>query len=329
MAAELTGDGAGQADPSPAPRPDPASDWPGPVGRPARPHWWSAQPPPPLPRISARRAYAEVLGVYGLFFAASVIVGGEALDGRYPRPSGSWAVFAPGAVSQIAWTSLAVLVVLLMSARRGVTPRFLGLSWPRTSDGTPGAGQTTRILAWAVTALIVGGRITADLAGTNRLLQPAHQDYSYLLYSLAASLAAGVVEELVVLAFVVTTLRQAGRPLPEIVLVGLLLRCSYHDYYGFGVAGIAVWALVFIWLFLRTGSILPMLVLHVLWDGTIFVGQRWMLADNLAGVVIVVLVLVAVVSWIVNVISRRGGTRVRHDGAGGTAVNMMPPFTPD
>jgi membrane protease YdiL (CAAX protease family) len=305
------------------------ADWPGPVGRPARPHWWSAQPPPPLPRISARRAYAEVLGVYGLFFAASVIAGGEALDGRYPRPTGSWAVFTPGAVSEISLSVLAILVVLLMSARRGVTPRFLGLSWPRAAAGSSGAGQSIRILAWAVTALAVGGRITADLAGTNRLLQPAHQDYSYLIYTLTASVAAGVIEELVVLAFVVTTLRQADRPLPEIVIVGLLLRCSYHDYYGFGVAGIAVWAAVFIWLFLRTGSILPMLVLHVVWDATIFVGQRWGLAYSLAGLAIVLLILTAVVSWIVNVISRRGGTRVPPDGAGGTAVNTMQPFTPD
>ncbi len=329
MAAELTGDGAGQPGPPPALRSGPAGDWPGPVGRPARPHWWSAQPPPPLPRISARRAYAEVLGVYGLFFAVSVIVGGEALDGRYPRPAGSWAVFAPGAVSEIALSGLAVLVVLLMSARRGVTPRFLGLGWPRAAADSSGAAQSTRIFAWAVTALVVGARITAGLAGSNRLLQPAHQDYSYLLYSLTASLAAGVIEELVVLAFVVTTLRQAGRPLPEIVVVGLLLRCSYHDYYGFGVAGIAVWAAVFIWLFLRTGSILPMLVLHVLWDATLFTGQRWVLADNLGGVVIVALILVAVVSWIVNVISRRGGTRVPPDGAGGPVVNTMLPFTPD
>ena len=107
------------------------------------------------------------------------------------------------------------------------------------------------------------------------------------------------------------------------------LRCSYHDYYGFGVAGIAVWAAVFIWLFLRTGSILPMMVLHVLWDATIFVGQRWPVALNLSGLVIVVLFFAAVVSWIVNVISRRDGTRVPPDSAGGAAVNTMLPFTPD
>ena len=65
--------------------------WPGPVGRPARAHWWSIQPPPPAGPISARRAYAEVLLVFAAFFAASVVAGGETLAGRYPAPSGSWA----------------------------------------------------------------------------------------------------------------------------------------------------------------------------------------------------------------------------------------------
>jgi len=33
---------------------------------------------------------------------------------------------------------------------------------------------------------------------------------------------------------VVTTLRQASRPMAEIVVVAVLLRCSYHIYYGPG-----------------------------------------------------------------------------------------------
>jgi len=279
--------------------------WPGPVGRPARPHWWSIQPPPPAGPISARRAYAEVLVVFAAFFAASIIAGGETLAHRYPAPSGSWAVFTPAAVGEIATSLLAVLVVVLLSGRRGITPRFLGLGMPRTAEGGPAAAQGFRIGVWALVALVAGGLITSRLAA-GKLGQPAVQDNSYLLYATAASLTAGIVEETVVLAFVVTTLRQARRPLPEIVIVAVLLRCSYHDYYGPGVLGIAVWAAVFVWLFLRTGSVLPLIVVHFLWDSTIFWAQRWHAILTVQVLAFLLLPLAAGITWLVQVMKRSG-----------------------
>jgi membrane protease YdiL (CAAX protease family) len=279
--------------------------WPGPVGRPARAHWWSAQPPPPAPPITARRAYAEVLLVFAAFFAASVIAGGETLARRYPRPSGSWAVFTPASVGALGTCVLAILVTVLLSGRRGIKPSWLGFSWPRRWDGRIGAAQSLRIGVWAIAALLAGGAITSAVAMGNKLGQPAHQDAAYLVYTLAASLTAGLVEETVVLAFVVTTLRQARRPTAEILLVAVLLRCSYHDYYGLGVIGIATWAAVFVWLFLRTGSVLPLIVVHVLWDANIFLGQRWHEVQIATANIWILLVLAAAITWLVDVKARR------------------------
>jgi membrane protease YdiL (CAAX protease family) len=298
--------------------------WPGPVGRPARAHWWSAQPPPPAQPITARRAYAEVLGVFAAFFAASIVAGGETLSGRYPPPSGSWAVFAPATVSELGTCAFAILITVLLSGRRGIRPRWLGFSWPRKRDGRAGAGQSMRIGVWAIAALLAGGAITSALAMGNKLGQPAHQDASYLIYTLAASLTAGVVEEMVVLAFVVTTLRQAGRPVPEILLVAVLLRCSYHDYYGLGVIGIAVWATVFVWLFLRTGSVLPLVVVHVLWDANIFLGQRWHEVQVATAYVWIMLVLIAAITWLVDLQARYRGPPPG-DLAGPSHVVIPPP----
>lgn len=280
------------------------TDWPGPIGRPARAHWWSIQPPPAASPISARRAYCEVLGVFAAFFAAGIIAGGETLARRYPAPSGSWAVFVPATVTEISTAGLAIAVTVLLSSRRGITPRSLGLGWPRTAEGGVAAGPAFRMGVWAIMALIAGGIITGALA-TGKLGQPAHQNFGYLLYTTSASLAAGVVEESVVLAFVVTTLRQAGRPLTEILIVAVLLRCSYHDYYGPGVIGIAVWAAVFAWLFLRTGSVLPLIIVHFFWDATIFWSQRWhwLLGGRLLGALL--LLAAAVFTWMADA-SRRG-----------------------
>jgi membrane protease YdiL (CAAX protease family) len=284
--------------------------WPGPVGRPARAHWWSAQEPPPASRshpISAGRAYAEVLLVFAAFFAASVVAGGETLARRYPAPSGSWAVFTPAILSELGTCVLAVLVTVLLSGRRGISPGWLGFGWPRNRDGRPGAGQSLRIAVWAISALLAGGAVTGILAMGNKLGQPAHQDASYMIFTVVASLTAGIVEETVVLAFLVTTLRQARRPLPEIVLVAVLLRCSYHDYYGLGVLGIAIWAAVFVWLFLRTGSVLPLIVVHFLWDTTVFLGQHWHVVQIASAYAWLILLLAAGLSWLVDLKARHPG----------------------
>jgi membrane protease YdiL (CAAX protease family) len=282
------------------------TSWPEPVSRPDRQHWWSIQPPPPGPAISARRAYAEVLGVFAAFFAASIIAGAESLAKRYPTPNGSWAAFVPAAVNQIAIAALAVTVVVLLSGRRGISPRLLGLGLPRRPGGGTAAGHTFRMGVWALAALLAGGTVTLALE-TGKLNVPVHQNGGFLVYAIAASVAAGIVEETVVLAFLVTTLRQARRPLPEIVLVAVLLRCSYHDYYGPGVLGIAVWAAVFVWLFLRAGSVIPLIVVHFLWDATQFSSMQPHLKQGVAVLALAALVLLplaAGITWLVEYLSR-------------------------
>lgn len=297
--------------------------WPQPMGKPPAAHWWSIQKPPPSEPISARRAYGEVLGVFAVFFAAGILAGAETLAHRYQAPSGSWAAFTPAAISQLAMASLAVVVTVLLSARRGITARSLGLGLPRKADGGAAGWPAFRVGAWALTALIAGGVITSVLA-TGKLAQPVRPDYSYQLYATAASLAAGVVEETVVLAFVVTTLRQARRPLVEIVIVAVLLRCSYHDYYGPGVVGIAVWAAVFVWLFLRSGSVIPLIVVHFLWDATIFWGQRWHWVAAARGLGALAVLTAAIATWLADIGKRGGGGRRRPGGRSAATYTAWP-----
>ncbi len=238
-----------------------------------------------------------MLLVFAAFFAAGIVAGGETLAGRYPVQSGSWAVFTPAAISEIAMAGVAVALTVLLSARRGISPE---IARPRTATrrataASPAAPDSAMAI-WALLALIVGGAITTALAA-GKLGQPAFQDNSYTLYATAASLAAGVVEETVVLAFVVSALRQAGRTLPEILIIAIALRMSYHDYYGPGVVGIAVWAAVFIWLYLRTGSIIPLIIVHFFWDATIFWTQRWHWVGVAAVYVSIAVIIAAPVSW--------------------------------
>jgi hypothetical protein len=264
-----------------------------------RRRWWAPLPLPPLPAISARRAYTEVLLVFGAFFLAGIVGAGLLLADRYHNPlqNGSWSDYGPEIVDVLAQIGLALAVVLLLSARRGVTAGTLGLSLPRRRDGGFAAGQATRIVAWAVFAQVLGGIINAALQTGH--LPTSQPNAPELTFAVADSVQAGVVEELVVLAFVVVTLRQAGRGWWEITFVALVLRASYHIYYGPGVVGILVWAALFYWIYLRFRPLILLMVCHAAWDTVGFLSQRWPAVAGGAIVIAAGIWIAAPITWLV------------------------------
>ncbi len=66
------------------------------------------------------------------------------------------------------------------------------------------------------------------------------------------------------------------------------------------------------WLYLRAGSVLPLIVVHVLWDASIFLGQHWHVLRIVSVFAWLLLLLVAVITWLVEVTRRHaappGGT---------------------
>jgi hypothetical protein len=102
----------------------------------------------------------------------------------------------------------------------------------------------------------------------------------------------------------------------EIVLVGLVLRASYHIYYGPGVVGILVWASIFIWLFLRTRSLLPIMIAHFMWDFAIFLGDRWTWIIYVAFLCGLLMTVAAPITWL---IERAGRPNPARAGDGATA----------
>jgi len=252
-----------------------------------------------LPPISTRRAYTEVVLVWAAFFLAGVLAAALLLAGRYNNPfsNGSWSDYSPETIDLIGQIGLAIAVVLLLAARRGVSPQALGLTLPRRTDGRFATGLAVRILAWGIFAQVIGGVI-------NALLQTGHLPTSQtnapeLIFSVVDSVQAGIVEELVVLAFVVVTLRQAGRPWWEVTVVALVLRGSYHIYYGPGVVGILVWAALFYWIYLRTRSLIILMVCHAAWDSVSFLSQRWPWIAGVATLFAVGIWIAAPITWLV------------------------------
>jgi membrane protease YdiL (CAAX protease family) len=261
-------------------------------------HWWSPQPPPQSEVIAARRAYLEVLGVFAAFFGAGIIAAGFSLSSDLSSPTGGWGAFLPSAFDNLAQAGTAATLVLLLSRQRGISRQALGLVLPRRADGAADVGAALRVATWALVAFI-GGSIVTSLLATGKYNVSPHLNAAYLVYTSTAAVNAGIVEEMVVLGFVVVTLQQARRPLPEVVLVALVLRASYHVYYGPGVVGILVWASVFVWLFLRTRSLLPIIAVHFVWDFTIFMANRWHWLLAPALLLVVGMVIAAPITWLV------------------------------
>jgi uncharacterized protein len=82
-----------------------------------------------------------------------------------------------------------------------------------------------------------------------------------------------VLEEVVVVGYLVTRLRDLGLRLWAVVLISAVLRGSYHLYQGFGAfVGNAVMGVVFALFFIRTRRVWPLIVAHSLLDIVAFVG---------------------------------------------------------
>ncbi|MGA8679149.1 MAG: CPBP family intramembrane glutamic endopeptidase, partial [Acidimicrobiales bacterium] len=104
---------------------------------------------------------------------------------------------------------------------------------------------------------------------------PAYYSVAYV----AMAVVAGVVEELVVLGYLVRRLEQLGlRPL-WVVVIAVTVRGSYHLYYGWGVLPILAWATVSVLVYRRFRRLAPFVVVHALWDTGLFLLGHFLLLE--------------------------------------------------
>jgi membrane protease YdiL (CAAX protease family) len=82
-----------------------------------------------------------------------------------------------------------------------------------------------------------------------------------------------VLEEVIVVGYLMTRLQQLGLRVWHIVAISAVLRGSYHLYQGFGsFVGNAVMGVVFALFFLRFRRVMPLVIAHTLLDVVAFVG---------------------------------------------------------
>ena len=139
------------------------------------------------------------------------------------------------------------------------------------------------ILAAVIGIPGIGLYVAARHLGINAQVVPAalpHIWWAVPVLILAAAQNA-ILEEVVVVGYLVTRLRELGWRLWTTVAASAVLRGSYHLYQGIGAfIGNAVMGVVFALFFLRTRRVLPLVVAHTILDIVSFVGYT-LLKDRL------------------------------------------------
>jgi membrane protease YdiL (CAAX protease family) len=171
----------------------------------------------------------------------------------------------------IALALMPVVLVLYLMARSGEPPSVMGL------DATEPARDLIR---GVVVAAVIGGaglglyiaafKLGASLHIVPESLPAVWWRIPVLLLSAAHN---GILEEIVVIGYLLRRLDQLGWGPWQAIGASALLRGSYHLYQGFGAfVGNAVMGVIFGFLYRRWGRVTPLIVAHSLIDAVTFVG---------------------------------------------------------
>jgi hypothetical protein len=137
-----------------------------------------------------------------------------------------------GAASYLAVGAIVPLALLLL-ARTGQSPATLGLTTPRWGDALPAVGIAAASYGIAI---VISVSLTQLARGNQFLARPVvpHVPAYYVLYGLIAAAVTAITEETMVNGYLLTRLEQLGWTPNRALLLSIVLRTSYHVYYGLG-----------------------------------------------------------------------------------------------
>ena len=170
----------------------------------------------------------------------------------------------------VAWGALALYLLW----RSGISPAGIGLGRLRWRDLSSGIGLAALI---GIPGLLF--YLAARTLGLNVQVEPSSLQHSWwrIPVLILAAFANGFAEEVVVVGYLITRLRQLGLTQSKAVLISSALRGMYHLYQGFGAGlGNVVMGLVFGCSWCRTARLWPLVIAHGIIDSVAFVGYALM-----------------------------------------------------
>lgn len=136
-----------------------------------------------------------------------------------------------------AYLSVASVVplALFLLARTGQTPSVLGIGAPRFKrDVFPALGIGAAAFGLEVVLLIPFALLLSHHSALFNSVSIGHVPKYYVLWGLTTSATTAIAEEVVVNGYLITRLGQLGWTPRSALILSLLLRTSYHVYYGLG-----------------------------------------------------------------------------------------------
>ena len=249
-----------------------------------------ASPSPPVlpgwarPPAGRGAVHAEILLVLGLSLGQSAVYAIVSLTAKLTADQrlGDQTVAMNTSASPRPWLDL---TYQLLGIAFALVPVLLAVHLLRRDHPTLSLGVDRRtplqdLARGAALAALIGLPglalvYVAGLLGINANLVPAALPdlwWAVPVLILAAAESA-ILEEVIVVGYLMTRLRDLAYRTPVIIAVSAVLRGSYHLYQGFGAfLGNAVMGVVFALFFLRTKRVLPLILAHLLLDVFAFVG---------------------------------------------------------
>jgi membrane protease YdiL (CAAX protease family) len=190
-------------------------------------------------------------------------------------PNYQWLDLLDGLADVLNGLMPAALALLLLSRVPGGRGFGIGLDWRQPSrDALSGIGFAALIgipglaLVWSAHEL----SISAHLAVVD--LPDVWYRVPLLVLEAAQN---GILEEIVVVGYLLTRLRQLGWSNQRALGASAVLRGTYHLYQGWGgFFGNLVMGLIFGWWFQRTRRVLPLAIAHTVIDAASFIGYVYL-----------------------------------------------------
>jgi membrane protease YdiL (CAAX protease family) len=163
-----------------------------------------------------------------------------------------------------------VPITLLLLSRTGQAPGVLGLTRPRwRRDIWPGLGLAlggygiTLLLTLPFASLIAHSKLFNNVS-------TGHVPHYYVIYGILISATTAITEETLVSGYLLTRLDQLGWDPRWALALSLLLRTSYHVYYGLGFLLTIPTGYLFTRSFQKHRRLARPIIAHFLYDAVLF-----------------------------------------------------------
>jgi CAAX protease family protein len=175
-------------------------------------------------------------------------------------------------IGMIAYTAVACVapLALLLLYRTGQSPKVLGLGWPGwRSDIWPALGIIGASWGSEIVLLILLSPVLTAESRLNASTPVGNVPHYYVIWGLMISATTAIAEEVLMNGYLMTRLSQLGWSPTSALILGIVLRTSYHVYYGIGFVATIPAAYFLTRSFQKRGRLTRPIAAHFLYDAVL------------------------------------------------------------